>query len=78
MERLASTGHGCSSYPTWAESLKKSGLYYDGFVDDIESILEQHLHFMVRVIVESSSEAELNKENNHDSLDNEVFLRSKL
>ena len=32
---------------------------------------------MVRVIVESSSEAELNKENDHDSLD-EVFLRSKL
>ena len=43
MERLASTGRGCSSsYPTWAESLKKSGLYYDGFVDDIESVLEQH------------------------------------
>ena len=31
-----------STYPTWAEDLKKSGLYYDGFLDDIESVLEQH------------------------------------
>ena len=31
-----------STYPTWAEGLKKYGLYYDGFVDDIESVLEQH------------------------------------
>ena len=26
----------------WAKGLKKSGLYYDGFVDDIEAVLEQH------------------------------------
>ena len=31
-----------STYPTWADGLKKSGLYNDGFVDDIESVLEQH------------------------------------
>ena len=26
----------------WAKGLKKSGLYYDAFVDDIETVLEQH------------------------------------
>ena len=30
------------SNPTWAKGLKRSGLYFDGFVDDIESVLEQH------------------------------------
>ena len=31
----------CSSCLLWAEGLKKSGLYYDGFIDDIELVLEQ-------------------------------------
>ena len=26
----------------WAKGLKRSGLYFDGFVDDIESVLEKH------------------------------------
>ena len=32
----------CTSSCLWAKGLKKSGLYYDGFVDDIEAVLEQH------------------------------------
>ncbi len=74
MEQSTSTGHDCSSsYPTWAENLKKSGLYYGSFVDDIESLLEQHCKETVTFYgTRSSSGAEL------DSLDNEVFLRSKL
>ena len=76
MERSTSVGQSCSSfYPTWAKGLKKTGLYYDGFVDDIESVLEQHRKETVTFYdTRSSSGAELDKENNNDSLDNEVFL----
>ena len=27
---------------SWTDGLKKSGVYYNGFVDDIEATLEQH------------------------------------
>ena len=43
-----------STNPTWAEGLKKSGLYYDGFVDDIESVLEQHHKDTVRPLLVDS------------------------
>ena len=26
----------------WAKGLKRSGLYFDGFVDDVECVLEKH------------------------------------
>ncbi len=28
--------------PSWARGLKISGLYYEGIVDNVEAILEQH------------------------------------
>lgn len=66
---------GCSSYPTWADGLRKSGLYYDGFVDDIESVLEQHCKDTVTSYgTRNSSRAEQDKENVNTSLDNEVLL----
>ena len=54
-----------STYPTWAEGLKKSGLYYDGFVDDIESVLEQHVTFYGTR--NSSGASEVDKENVNSS-----------
>ena len=26
----------------WGKGLKRSGLYFDGFVDDVECVLEKH------------------------------------
>ena len=30
------------SEPTWARDLKKVGLYYEGFVEDIDSLRQKH------------------------------------
>ena len=63
------------SNPTWAKGLKRSGLYFDGFVDDIESVLEQHRKDTVTVYgTRNSSGAEQDKENVTCS-DNEVYSR---
>ena len=67
---MDSTRVDCSSYPTWTEGLKKSGLYYDGFVDDIESVLEQHRKDTVTFYgTRNSSGAEADKENVNSSND---------
>ena len=31
-----------SSFPVWAEGLKKVGTYYEGYVEDLEGTLELH------------------------------------
>ena len=31
-----------SACPKWSESLQKRGTYYEGYVDDLESVLEAH------------------------------------
>ena len=74
---MARAGYDGCSYPTWAEGLKKSGLYYDGFVDDIESVLEQHRKDTVTFYsTRNSSGAGLDKEN-VNSLDSEVHVYFK-
>ena len=30
------------SFPSWAEGLTKKGTYYEGFVDEIETLLENY------------------------------------
>ena len=34
----------------WEKGLKRSGLYFDGFVDDIESVLEKHRRDTVNLL----------------------------
>ena len=76
-EDMARASYDGCSYPTWAEGLKKSGLYYDGFVDDIESVLEQHRKDTVTFYgTRNSSGAGLDKEN-VNSLDSEVHVYFK-
>ena len=31
-----------STFPVWAEGLKKVGTYYEGYVEDLEGTLELH------------------------------------
>ena len=31
-----------SSFPVWAEGLRKVGTYYEGYVEDLEGTLELH------------------------------------
>ena len=37
-----------SSFPVWAEGLKKVGTYYKGYVEDLEGTLELHRRDTVR------------------------------
>ena len=68
-----------STYPTWAEGLKKSDLYYNGFVDDIESVFEQHCKDTVTFhgTRNSSGASEVNKENINSS-DSEAYTHALL
>ena len=33
---------GAADSPRWSEGLQKRGTYYEGYVDDLESVLEAH------------------------------------
>ena len=59
-----------SEHPAWARGLKKCGLYYEGFVDDLEDTLEAHRRCTLTTYgtrtskKPSGSTIEVDKENN--------------
>ena len=73
---MASSSTMTSDLP-WAKGLKKSGLYYDGFVDDVEAVLEKHRKETVTFYGTRNSSggvaAENDKENDNCN-DNEVAI----
>ena len=63
---------------TWSEGLAKVGLYYEGYVDDLEEILESHrlctqTSYGTRHSKKSTCEAgNSNKENEDNSTETKV------
>ena len=65
-----------SDHPAWTRGLNKSGLYYEGFVDDLEDTLEAHRRYTLTTYgtrtskKPSGSTIEVDKENNNSTLAN--------